>query len=65
MAQQIELLFARRFRRAERLFLGHERLQAAKTVLIFLQDRLGVRESVEQVQLALRREQRLVIVRAV
>ena len=63
MPQKIELLFAGGFSRVERSMLGEQGLQLPIALSIFLELRFGARERVEQIQLFIRRKQRLVIMR--
>jgi hypothetical protein len=61
--KQIHLLFARGFRGVERGMFGEQCLQLPIMRSIFLELLFGARERIEQAQLRLRREQRLMIVR--
>ena len=65
MPKQIELLFAGRFCRVERSVFSEQRLQLPVMLSIFHELLFCARERIEQAQLRLGREQRLVIVRAV
>ena len=65
MAQEIELLFARGFGGVKRSVVGSECLQFPKMLLILCELLFGARDRIEQVELFVGREQRLVIVRAV
>ena len=65
MTKQIELLSARCFRCVERGMFRQQRLQLLVMLSIFLELLFRARERIEQTQLRLGREQRLVIVRPV
>src|SRR5712691_3696825 len=65
MTKEIQLLFAGGLDLVESSVFGGEGLQLLEMFSIFLELRFGSRERIEQVELLFRREQRLVIVRAV
>ena len=65
VAQQIELALQRRLVGGEAGALLLERGEPAKELLVFLAQRLGAGKGIEQRELLLRGEERLVIVRAV
>ena len=64
MSKQIEFLFACRFHSVERRVVGEQRLQLPVLLSVFAELLLGACEGIEQAQLLVGREQRLVIVRA-
>ena len=65
MTKKIELLLARRLSGVQRRLLGEQRLQLPVMLSIFAKLCFNARERIEQAQLCLGREQRLVIVRPV
>ena len=65
MAKQIELLFARRLRRVQRGMFCRQRLQLPVMFVILVELPACPRERIEQLQLLVSRQQRLMIVRPV
>ena len=65
MAEQIDLALQGRLARRERGVLGGDGVQPGKVLLVFLPQRVGSGEGVEQVELPGVGEQRLVVVRPV